>query len=179
MAEAPLANGKKALGFARQFLQNNERLPSGKTAQNLLQYVRNKKRTGEDKQPIPEKWVFSVYMTFVLFACHILTSKEERLQVYCTQGEKEGKSASRAYARKKQKQEQSGTRGISMEQLLVGRHITTKEVAILQKEIAVHTKQTYAKIQALEVGIQSVIAQRFIQNVSNSWNGGEQMYFKS
>ena len=96
MAQESNKNGEKGVSFAKSFLQEGK-LPSGKTLDDLLKYMRVSMHQGQypTATNIPLKWTFSGYIAFILCVCPIVTlPKEERLCVYCEAGEKEGKSAS-------------------------------------------------------------------------------------
>ena len=175
--DASIKNGKKAVSLAKQFLQNNETLPSGKSIEDLLEFVNDsmwKKENTKNKDRDP-KWVFHGYVSFVLFGCPCLVNNDDRLGVYCEGGEKEGKSASRVVAKKKSSDAKSmkraaestiilGERGLTIDQKLAHRHITNEEMDQLEREVNNCTNHACISMQLLDSAISDLL-QRQSQSI--------------
>lgn len=175
LAKDSIKNGKKALAFAKQFLQNGS-LPSGRNVNDLLNHVKDKmyneeqqsKDTIKDKtsKKRDDKWVFNGYVAFALFACPILVEQNDRLQVYCEGGEKEGISVSRVGQRKRKSEERSKKRtieaatyqdrGMNQQERFQKQYVALEEIRNLETE-KLHAR---IPIQTIETRISNLTTQR-------------------
>ena len=168
MAKDAIRHGKKALSFAHRYLSDGK-LPSGKTLDDLLHFVRQEMwvADGNDETTLTDQWIFPGYISFVIFACPIINDDQQRLSVFCINGEKEGKKASRATARKRKAKENNdqrlahpinpGKRGLTHQQQF---QLGQNKIAALQLEINQERKSLFSTTMILENTIKNVVAEQ-------------------
>ena len=164
MSKSTVGYVKKGMAHASSFLDTYKQTPSGNNINDLLDYVldemweeemtiseskkNSKPAQGDGNHEIkrkerPKKLTFFGYLSFCMFACPLLTQPEERLNLFCLEGEKKRSTMSRKDSRKKMKKEKdnkrwselaTGDRGVSMDQSHHFNSIVINNISVLQQQ---------------------------------------------
>ena len=147
MADRTIKNGKKALGYANEFLHPDPPYyPSGTGESHLLEFILDKMHENL-KAPTPRKnYTFSGYMAFILLGCLMISERSIHLKEF-TEGHLEvlKKATRRAEERRKEKEEKArlrtvqligpGERELSFDQVRQTKYEKGQEIVLLQDDI--------------------------------------------
>ena len=170
MADRTIKNAKKALGFAKEFLQPvPPYYPSGTGEEHLLKFILDKMHKDLQSNLPRKNYTFPGYMAFVLLGCPMIATtciKE------FTEGElkEPKKGAGRADARKKESKEKArlrtvqsigpDERGLSFDQVRQIRREKEQEIVLLQDDIQLQRNKYVNDLTILETRSSSLVQQR-------------------
>ena len=114
MADRTIKNGKKALGYAKEFLQPDfPYYPSGTGESHLLEFILDKMYENLKATTPRKNYTFSGYLAFMLMGCPMISDRGTRLKEF-TDGRLDGpkKAVGRAEERKKEREEKDRLRTV-------------------------------------------------------------------
>ena len=188
MQKATVGYVKKAMAHTSSFLDAYKQTPSGNNINDLLDYVldemwdeemiisksKTKSNLAEgdgnneiERKERPTNWIFFRYLACCMFACPLLTQPEERLNLFCEEGEKKGRHLSRKDSRKKMKKDKDNKRwselatgdcGVYMDQSHHFNSILINNISVLQQQQSEKRKKTRDEMMVRSTQVREALA---------------------